>query len=44
MLRRQSSEKTIEWEDVIGFLSAKKNYIEKLERGYSQRRKNLEVG
>lgn len=43
MQGKKKSEKAIDWEDVLAFLYEKKNHIEKLENGYSQRKKELEV-
>lgn len=43
MNTKKKDEKTIDWEDVLAFLIAKRNHMEKLEKGCSQRRKDLEV-
>ena len=43
MQAKKKSEKPTTWEDVLTFLHAKRNNMEKLERGYSQRRSELEV-
>ena len=40
---KKKTEKTIDWEDVLEFLYEKRNYMRKLEKGCSQRRKDLEV-
>lgn len=39
----KKGEKSIDWEDVLAFLYAKRDHMEKLEKGCSQRRKDLEV-
>lgn len=41
---KKRGDKPIDWEDVLAFLYSKRNYMEKLEKGCSQRRKDLEVG
>ena len=43
MQGRSRGETPTTWEDVLTFLHAKRSNMEKLERGYSQRRTELEV-
>lgn len=43
MNAKKKNEKPIDWEDVLAFLYAKRNHMEKLERGCSARRKEFEV-
>ena len=40
---QKRSEKPIDWEDVLAFLYAKRNHMEKLEVGCSKRRQEFEV-
>ena len=44
MHAKKKNEKSVDWEDVLAFLYAKRNHMEKLERGCSVRRKEFEVG
>lgn len=44
MQDKRGKEDIVEWDDVLEFLRAKRNHIEKLERGCSQRKKEFEVG
>lgn len=40
---KKKNQKSIDWEDVLAFLYAKRSHMEKLEIGCSARRKEFEV-